>query len=360
MSKQKIRVGIVGTGKITQMMHLPFLHELPMFEVTALADISPGTLAAVADQYGVERRYEDHRQLIADDDVDAVLVCNFDHPEIAADALAVGKHVLVEKPLAFTISEADALVKQAERSGLVAIVGYMKLYDAGLDAGLERIKAIGRPRSITVHDFAGRFDNADGLYTERRANDADPKTLEAGRNAVRTKVADMLGPSHAGYADLLVRMLMIGSHDLAVLRHCFGAPQRVAYARPVSDSQILAVLDYPDNVPCVMEIGIGAKYNWWDESLTVYGERDEVRIEFAHPYLRYAPTVLKLKEAVGDSAGERTVPVSYDSPFRRELIEFAACIRGEQKVRSTFSGGLADVQLIADIVRAMPERQAGT
>lgn len=358
MTDAPIRVGLIGTGKIAQMMHLPYLAELPEFETVAVTDLSPGTARQVADAFGIATVYESNEALIADPAVEAVIVCNFDHPEVTEQALKAGKHVLVEKPVAFTVEEADHLTAVAEASGLVAMVGYMKLYDAGIDAAADAIAACGALRNLHVHDFAGRFDLADGLYSFLRSDDVPPEALAAGRADVERKVAEALGPSHAGYRDLMIRMLMIGSHDLAVTRHLFGTPERVAYARPVTDWQMLAVLDFPGGLPCVMELGIGARYNHWDENLTVWGTQDELRVEFSHPYHRYGSTLLRHRGGTGDSPVETVTTVSHEPAFRRELAAFAASIRQGAPVRSTMAGGADDIRLMRDIILSMPPRPA--
>jgi len=358
MSNTPIRIGLIGTGKIAQMMHLPFIEELPDFETVALADISPGTLRGVAERFHVGKCYDDNLALIEDPEVDAVIVCNFDHPEVTEQAIRAGKHVLVEKPLAFTVAEAERIVALAEASGVVAMVGYMKLYDAGIDLAAAGLADLGRLTSLHMHNFAGRFDLADALYRLERADDVAQDLLLAGRRNVEAKVAAELGESHAGYRDLMIRMLMIGSHDLAVMRHLLGQPERVAYARPVTDFQTLAVLDYPGGVPCVLELGIGAKYNYWDEHFIAYGERTDLRVDFPHPYYRYGATTLRRRGGEGAGAVDAVTTASNEPAFKRELRDFAACIREGKPVRSSLAGGADDVRLARDIILAMPPRPA--
>ena len=353
MSDHVIGVGVIGCGEIAQLMHLPFLKELPAFRIAALCDVSPGTLAAVGDQYGVTARYTDHKALLADPNVDAVVICTYDHGFVVADTLAAGKHLIVEKPLAFTPEEARPLVEQAEKSGLVAMVGYMKFYDSGFEKGVERIKAIGKPKSIHVHDFAGRFDRYGALYTQHRFADAPADLIAAGRAAVNARIDASLGPDHAGYRDLYLLALMLGSHDLAVLRGAFGSPERVAYARPVGPAQFLAVLDYADGVPCILDVGV-AGYEWWDEWIHVHGEKDEVRIDFQNPYWMQASATVTVREAHDDGASARTIPGNPDTPFRREWLHFADCIKNGTKPRTPFAGGLADLELAVAIMKAMP------
>jgi predicted dehydrogenase len=354
MHNKAIGVGVIGCGEIAQLMHLPFLHELPEFRIAGLCDLSPSTLATLGEHYGVALRTVDYHRLLDDPAVDAVVISTYDHAGVVADAIAAGKHVLVEKPLAFTAAEAAPLVAAADAKGVVAMVGYMKLYDPGFEIGLEHIRRAGKPWAIHVHDFAGRFDRYPALYTQHKGRDVPEEVLAAGRADAAARIEAMLGPSHAGYRDLYLMLLMLGSHDLAVLRGAFGVPAGVAYARPVSPTQLLAVLDYPDGVACTLEVGFGTRYEWWDEWMAVYGVDSEVRTEFANPYLRYAPATVRLREAAGEGPSERTIHAAQDTAFRREWMHFAACIRGGDAPRTPLSGGLDDLELAAVIIHAMP------
>ncbi|AEH90366.1 Gfo/Idh/MocA family oxidoreductase [Mesorhizobium opportunistum] len=355
MQDRVIGVGVIGCGEIAQLMHLPYLMELPAFRIAALCDISRGTVDKVGEHYGVAGRYTDHRALLADPNVDAVVICTYDHGEMVADAIRAGKHLIVEKPLAFTPQEARPLVEQAERSGLVALVGYMKFYDPGYETGLERIAAIGRPKSIHIHDFAGRFDRYGKLYTQTRITDVPADVLTAGRGAVARRVEAALGVDHAGYRDLYLVLLSLASHDLAVMRGAFGTPDRVVHAQQTGPNQLLAVLDY-DDVPCLFDMAL-AQYEWWDEWIHVHGERDEVRIEFQNPYFRNASATVRLREATGETASERTIPGFPDTSFRREWQHFADCILSGATPRTPLSGGLTDLDLAVRMIQAMPPKR---
>jgi predicted dehydrogenase len=91
-------------------MHWPSLYQLPdRYEVTALCDVSPLVLEQLGKHWNVENLTTDHRELVTHSDVDAVLVAspNAFHAEVTLDAIAAGKHVLVEKPMCITRREAD-------------------------------------------------------------------------------------------------------------------------------------------------------------------------------------------------------------------------------------------------------------
>lgn len=154
-----IGVGIIGSGQIALANHLPGLALCPQAKVVALCDSNPQTLAHASQQTGIGQTYTDYRQLLARDDVHAVVIAtpNFTHAPIALAAIAAGKHVMCEKPIAMNLAEALEMYRAAEAAGVrhmtaftyrfVPAVRYMKhLVDAG---------AIGKP----FHFRAQRFQD---------------------------------------------------------------------------------------------------------------------------------------------------------------------------------------------------------
>ncbi|MET4781015.1 Gfo/Idh/MocA family oxidoreductase [Glaciihabitans sp. UYNi722] len=352
-SSAPIRVGVLGCGQIAQIMHLPFLSESPDFEISAVCDLSLGTATAAAERYGVPSIYPSSDDLMADPHVDAIIVCSFDHASVSLDAIRAGKHLLIEKPLAFTPAEGRAVQLAAEGAGTVSMVGYMKLFDPGFARGLELIAEAGDARVRTVHNLAGRFDIAKTMYDQVRFDDIPDGVLAASLIDVNDRIADHLG-DHAGYVELYTSLLMLGAHDLSVIREAFGAPSSVAYASSDGQKHLLAVLEYDDGVPVVFEIGTGSRYDWWDEWVGVSTDTSEIRVEFSHPYIRYAPTRVDVRETRFGMESRATLTASSDDPFRREIKHFADAILNGVAVRSTVAGGLQDLDLATDIIRALP------
>jgi predicted dehydrogenase len=117
---ERIRFGIVGTG-IMARVHAAALTHYHRSSVVAWA----GSGAATADlsAFGEARRYATVAELVQDDEVDAVLVAtpDFAHTEPSLAAIAAGKHVLIEKPLATSVADALAIRDAAERAGVRAM-----------------------------------------------------------------------------------------------------------------------------------------------------------------------------------------------------------------------------------------------
>jgi myo-inositol 2-dehydrogenase/D-chiro-inositol 1-dehydrogenase len=121
-----LRLGIVGCGRIAAGVHLPGLRGIRDWRVTAAADTDAERLRATTTRFGIPREYRDYRALIDDDEVDVVAVCAPPrmHADVAIAALAAGKHVFVEKPLAPSIGECDRIVRAASASPAAAMVGF--------------------------------------------------------------------------------------------------------------------------------------------------------------------------------------------------------------------------------------------
>lgn len=147
-----LRVGVVGAGTISG-QYSATLARLPQAQVVAVCDLQPDRAAAFAAQHEGARVVEP-AQLLAADDVDLVLVLSLpeSHAGLAHDALAAGKHVYVEKPLATSVAEGREVVKAAHGAGLR--VGCAP--DTVLGTGIQTARAvvdagrIGTPHSATA------------------------------------------------------------------------------------------------------------------------------------------------------------------------------------------------------------------
>ena len=161
MSRHRLRVGVIGTGLIAQIMHLPYLSELEdLFEVRALCDGSRMVLAHCGQRFGVDRRFTVWEQLI-EEDLDAVLVLTSgSHAPPAIAAAAAGMHVLVEKPMCFSTTEGAAMLEAAARSDTVLMVGYPKRHDPAYQharAAVERLDDLRFVRVTTLESPAAPY-----------------------------------------------------------------------------------------------------------------------------------------------------------------------------------------------------------
>lgn len=121
-----LRIGMVGGGRATRTLHLPALQAVPGVEVAALADPDQEALHHVSKHFKVQQCVADYRVLLEDPTIEAIAICvpaEF-HVEIALAALAAGKHVFIEKPLALTLEECDRLIERAAGVPLKIMLGF--------------------------------------------------------------------------------------------------------------------------------------------------------------------------------------------------------------------------------------------
>ena len=115
-----IGVAIIGSGGIALANHLPGFALCPDTKVVALCDANPAVLEKASRQTGITVTSTDYREVLKRDDVHAVVIAtpNYLHAPITLAAVAAGKHVLVEKPIAMNFAEAMEMVRAAEAAGV--------------------------------------------------------------------------------------------------------------------------------------------------------------------------------------------------------------------------------------------------
>ena len=126
---ERVRVGIVGCGFISNAHFLAYRNN-PQAEVVAVADVNADSAKKFAATYGIKKWYASVKDLLAEDDVDAISVCtpHFAHAEVVVAAAEMGKHVLVEKPFATTTADADKMIEAAKRSKVKLMVAFVNRF----------------------------------------------------------------------------------------------------------------------------------------------------------------------------------------------------------------------------------------
>ena len=133
--RRRVRLGVVGAGATSQLMHLPILSERPDVQVAAVSDPDDLKARAVAERFGVPRVVDDDA-LMADGEIDGVVICapSFLHEALAASFLNAGKHVLVERPLALSSGGVRWLLSVAQAADKGLVLGMPHRYQPDVSA----------------------------------------------------------------------------------------------------------------------------------------------------------------------------------------------------------------------------------
>jgi predicted dehydrogenase len=161
---ENIGVGIVGCGFVGRGAHVPAFSEIEGAELVAVADPDPSRRGKAAKKYPINSTYEDYKDLIADPAVHAVVVSVPTplHAEVALAAIAAGKHVLCEMPLAANLKEADEMIEAAHTRGVLLMPSLTFRFTPNLVRAKKMIAdgAIGAPTAVHYRECIPACDLA--------------------------------------------------------------------------------------------------------------------------------------------------------------------------------------------------------
>ncbi len=152
MSESKIRVGVIGAGRMGS-HHARILSKIPGVELVGVADSNIWRAQLIAWKHNT-MAIRDYRDLISKADAVVIAVPTPAHLEVGQAALGAGLHCLIEKPLAGSVEEARQLLELSQQKGVVLQVGHVERFNPAV---LEAIKHIRNPKFITVERL-GPYD----------------------------------------------------------------------------------------------------------------------------------------------------------------------------------------------------------
>jgi predicted dehydrogenase len=368
MSPNKLRVGLIGCGGIAQMMHLPFLEKnSDLFEIKALCDLSAKVLNAMGERYRVlpENRYTDFENLVREK-LDAVFVTSGgDHaPQILA-ALNADKHVFVEKPLCYTLKEADSLIEMADRKNKKLMVGYMKRYDPGYLYAKKRLGEMGEIRYVQMNTLHPEEEGYLAFYGLLQADDVPASKIREIRDIESKRVLEAIGnvsPTlQAEYTDVLLGSMV---HDINAMRGLLGEPERVLFAEhwPAEEKPggITATIQYPGALRVVYTWIFLAELRDYFQEIAILSSTNRLRIQFPSPYLKNFPTPVIFQKMKNGAATEEKVVVSYDEAFELELKAFYDYVLNDAKPLTDAADARCDIRILQEILAALhPKGLAG-
>ncbi len=172
----QIRVGAIGCGQFMSRQHIQTIGRSPHLVLRHLADLDPARLAGVADRYQAQRRSTRWEDVVADPEVEVVVAGVFPelHPQIARAAILSGKPIYVEKPLAPTTEECQAIRALAEARGVAVAVGFNRRFAPATKLLKEAFRRSASPATVyyriadddRIRPPEQQWKKADRLLTE--------------------------------------------------------------------------------------------------------------------------------------------------------------------------------------------------
>ena len=175
-TRQKVKVGIIGTGSISN-FHLQAYQKLDNVEVVAVCDLNKERVENYAKKYKIKNVFIDYHEMFKMKDLDAVSVTtwNSGHASISMAALEAGKNVLCEKPLAMNAQEAEKMVETAKKTGKLLMVGFVRRF--GENTRLLK-KSVENEELGTIYyaktGVIRRWGNPGGWFADKKCSGGGP------------------------------------------------------------------------------------------------------------------------------------------------------------------------------------------
>ena len=361
----RLRVGVIGCGTVAQIMWLPNLRDLDdQFELKAICDISPGLVESLKSYYNVSSGFRDYRDLIAEQ-LDLVIVLTpGSHAAAAMAAMEAGKHVIVEKPMCFTLREADALIATSERCGKRLMVAYMKRYDPGYRYGRELVRSMSQLRYVQINVLHPSEPLYFAHHRLRRFNDVPIEKSQTLQAEVDRLVIEAIGPVSERLR-FLYHDVFLGSmvHDINALRGILGTPDETLFTtlwpEDVIYPTITTMLAYHGGPRVVFTWSYLTELRDYFEELAFLGESSRVRIQFPSPFLKHFPTPVEVQGMENGTEWRKRVNVSYAEAFKEELLHFHDCLDSGKEPLTHGVDGREDIAVLQRILAAASPKGLG-
>jgi predicted dehydrogenase len=333
MGRETLRFGVIGLGEfgVVYLASLAELRDVLDLQTVAVCSRSAARARELAARYDVPRWYDDPSEFARDAEIDVVCVvtAEADHTVPARAALETGKHVIVEKPLATNLDEADVLIATAARAGRQLLVGH-----------LLRFAPLYRGIAARVH--AGQLGEIASLHTRRN---------RPGRAVARYRRTHPV--LETGILDIDVMLWLTRSRVIRV-----SAVTRTINPGPTPDL-VWGILEFASGAVGVLETSWLAPVEggvFTDDALSVVGTRGTARIDLSRaPAATWSASGYEVLDPFYSPA----IGAEVAGAFRDQMISFITSIRAgcpnEQVPLADVRHGLA---VALALVRAGEEGRA--
>lgn len=316
-----VRWGIIGAGDIVRRRVAPAINDLPNCELAAIARANADKAEEFAREFGAKRWYADWRELVKDDEVDAVYIATpvYLHAPQTIAAAEAGKHVLCEKPMAMNAAECDEMIAACEASGVKLGIAYYRRFYPVLARVRELLASgeLGRPVVAQINSFE---------YVDMAADDPRHWFLEKAKNGG--------GP-----------MMDFGCHRLEVLTNLFGSVRRLSALtanvewkeREVEDSAV-ATLEFENGPVATVTVTHGAREP--QDTLDIYFTSGSIHI----PVLNRGD--IRIVSADGERIESHPNGANTDEPL---IADLANAVLDDREPSITGANGREIARLIDEI-----------
>jgi predicted dehydrogenase len=359
----KLGVGVIGAHSWAESAHLPGYAAHERVELVAICDVEIERAKAMAAKFGAKRVYGNHKELLADKDVQMVDVCTptRTHLKLSMDAIAAGKHVLSEKPLATEAEPAFEATKAADARKVRTKLGFTFRYSP----------AIRQIKTWIADGTLGEIFHVHGFEQNSQFLDPDNPLRQTFPDAPRDK---LIPAGIIGYGSHLVDLMRwLGGEFRSVAstmrnfvpeRQIRGLPGR--HRIPVEDGTV-AIVEYANGAQGLLQSSYIAVGNYPGVEIRVYGSKGAAVARLISEY----GIAESLHFATADAVEFRKIelPASHYAPgtslktpwpelyYRNLVRHFVDEILEGRPQECTFFDGAKSQEIVDAIIKAHFERR---
>ena len=341
-SDTPLRLGVIGCGRIAQVAHLPAIAKAETITLAGVSDRSATLAKGVGSKYGVPGFTEVSELL--EQDIDAVLVAVPDrfHLAVGEEALAAGKHILMEKPAASTSEQAAELARLAAERGLKVQIGAMRRHDPGINYARRAVAELGPVLSVScwyrVH--AKLRPPTEQTLFPATVVDEDVRQHEAEFKADRQRY---LLATH-------------GAHVFDALRYLAGdvAAVQARVAHVGADFSWHGTGQLAEGGLASFEISANV-HSDYSEGFEIYGERGHVSVQSYFPFFRRASSVRVFTE---EDTTWRSPEFGAADTYQRQAEAFAEAVRTGAATDPSAQDGVQALRLIEAVAASAAQSGA--
>ncbi|MBE3119411.1 MAG: inositol 2-dehydrogenase, partial [Candidatus Atribacteria bacterium] len=187
---RKVKIAVIGTGRMGSVHTRNIARLIPEADLVAVCDIRLEVAQTVADELSIRRVVKDYHELLADKDIEAILIATSTntHAFIMKDVAAAGKHIFCEKPLALELDKIDEALEAVEKAGVKLQVGFNRRFDKSFQQVHQIVASgeIGRPCILRITNRDPDFPAMEfmrvsgGMFLDMTIHDFDMARFQVG------------------------------------------------------------------------------------------------------------------------------------------------------------------------------------
>jgi predicted dehydrogenase len=349
-----IKIGIIGGGMVSQIAHLPFYLADQRCEVVAVAESRPSLVRHLSEALRVKRVVTDHHVLLDDPGISAVIIIA-PRPAtgpLTLSALAAGKDVLVEKPLAHTLQQATKLLNKAVEMEKILGVAFMKRYDPGVQQAKQELDRLVNSGLFGQLLLARFYDYARD-YAYLPPPHKRPEESRTVRFETWPTSPDWLSRTRA---DDYAWFMNAASHDINLLTYFFPVNElHLMHASSPVGGGLTATFE-ANRTPIVFELAKSASGKWLQGAEFIF-EKGRLLLEMPSPMAVDQVGRVRINENNG-TASVRELSVEKVWSFKCQAHAFVGNLLDRDMPLTNGVDAMNDLRLIEEIWQRIEHNEA--